>query len=260
VIDLHCHVLPGIDDGPATMEEAIALGRAQEMLGVRTIVATPHVSYEWPEVTAALIAEGVAEVNAAFAERGIAVQVIAGAEVALTRAGDLSDDELTALRLGSGPWLLLEPPFSPAGSTGAHAAIVGLMHRGHRLVLAHPERSPLFLRDRALLEQLVASGALCSVTAGALVGRFGRDVQRFALGLMADGLVHDIASDAHGSGLRRPPGVGGPVDDAGYGELRDWLCSGVPGAIIAGEPLPPRPAATAPPPRPRGLARLLRRA
>jgi protein-tyrosine phosphatase len=240
VIDLHCHVLPGIDDGPATMEEAIALGRAQEMLGVRTIVATPHVSYEWPEVTAALIAEGV--------------------EVALTRAGDLSDDELTALRLGSGPWLLLEPPFSPAGSTGAHAAIVGLMHRGHRLVLAHPERSPLFLRDRALLEQLVASGALCSVTAGALVGRFGRDVQRFALGLMADGLVHDIASDAHGSGLRRPPGVGGPVDDAGYAELRDWLCSGVPGAIIAGEPLPPRPAATAPPPRPRGLARLLRRA
>jgi protein-tyrosine phosphatase len=257
VIDLHCHVLPGLDDGPATMDESLALGRAQEALGVRTVVATPHVSFTYPDVTVAVIAEGVAAVNAAYAEAGIGVRVIAGAEVALTRAVELGDDELAALYLGDGPWLLLEPPFSSSAADAAHAAIVSLQHRGHRLVIAHPERSPLFLEDRAALERLVASGALCSITAAALTGHFGRQVARFAVGLVADGLAHDVASDAHGSNPRRPPGLAEHVHEIGHGALADWLCAAVPAAILAGAPVPRRPEVEAP--RRGGLSRLLRR-
>jgi protein-tyrosine phosphatase len=258
MIDLHCHVLPGIDDGPATIEETLALGRAQEALGVTTIVATPHVHWDYPENDAARIAELVAQVNGAFAAEGIGVRVLPGAEVALTRAVDLSDDELAALRLGGGPWLLLEPPFSPAATAGAHAAISSLLHRGHRLVIAHPERSPLFLADGALLEQLVASGALVSITAGALTGRFGRDAKRFALRLLADGQVHDVASDAHGAGERRPPGMAEHLAAVGYTELTDHLCREIPQAILDGTPVPPRRAIPAP--KRAALSRLLRRA
>jgi protein-tyrosine phosphatase len=256
VIDLHCHVVPGIDDGPATMDEAVALARRQAELGVTTIVATPHVGYDWPDNDAARIAAGVAETNAALAAAGVAVEVVAGAEVALSRAVDLDDAELAALRLGGGPWLLLEPPHGPSAA-GVEQAIVSLAHRGHRLVIAHPERCPAMLADPPMVERLVAGGALCSVTASALTGRFGRPGARMARDLVARGLAHDVSSDAHGVGPRRPPGMREHVEQAGFGTLADWLCRDVPAAIVAGGPVPARPP-VAPPAR--GLARLLRRA
>jgi protein-tyrosine phosphatase len=259
VIDLHCHVLPGVDDGPRTMDETLALCRMQVEAGVRTVVATPHVSWDWADVTPAVVERGVREVNAALAAEGIELEVLPGAEVALTRAIELSDDELAALRLGGGPWLLLEPPHSPAAGAGAEASIVSLLHRGHRLLIAHPERCPAFLADRAIVERLVAGGALCSLTAAAVSGRFGRDIKRFAASLIDDGLAHDVASDAHGPHLRRAPGLAGHLAEVGYGELAPWLCEGVPGALLAGTSLPPRPAVE-PPRRRGGLSRLLRRA
>jgi protein-tyrosine phosphatase len=259
VIDLHCHVLPGIDDGPRAMEDAVALGRAQEQLGVTTVVATPHVSWDYPHVEADLIAEGVEAVNAAFAAEGLGVRVLPGAEVALTRAVELSDEELGELTLGGGPWLLLEPPHSPAAVAGTESAIVSLMHRGHQLVIAHPERCPAFLTDRPALERLVGAGALTSLTAGSLIGRFGRDIKRYATGLVADGLTHDIASDAHGASQRRPPGMAAEMEESGFGGLTDWLCRSAPEAILDGSPLPPRPDVDLPR-RGGALARLLRRA
>jgi protein-tyrosine phosphatase len=241
------------------MEDTFALCRQQAELGIETIVATPHVSWDWPQVTAAVVADGVREVNAALQAQGIGVEILAGAEVALTRAIEMSDDDLAALRLGGGPWLLLEPPHSPAASAGAEASLVSLLHRGHRLLIAHPERCPAFLADREMLERLVAGGALCSITASALTGRFGRDVKRFATDLLADGLVHDVASDAHGPSLRRAPGLAEHLHEAGFAVLTPWLCEEVPRALLDGTPLPPRPEA--PSPRRRGgLGRLLRRA
>ena len=102
MIDLHCHVLPGIDDGPATLDEALALVRQAGADGITTIAATPHVDWTYT-VDAAAVAAGVAEVQAALDAAGIDVRLVAGAEVALTRAADLSAAELAALRLGGGP-------------------------------------------------------------------------------------------------------------------------------------------------------------
>lgn len=242
VIDLHCHILPGIDDGPATLQDTLALARAAVAAGTATIVATPHVSWDYPQNTAALIQEQVAEVNTALMEARMDLEVRPGAEVALTRALDLPDDDLAALRLGGGPWLLLECPLSPVAA-GVEQGVQALRERGHeQIVLAHPERVPAFQRDRQMLERLIAGGVLTSVTAGAFVGHFGKDVQRFARRLLADGLVHDVASDAH-SVQRRPPAIGPTLHEAGLDATQiDHLARAVPLAILQGVPLPPSPA------------------
>jgi len=222
--------------------------------GTSTIVATPHVSWDWPDNTAARIAEGVREVNAALAREGVELEVLPGAEVAMTRAGDLPEEELEALRLGGGPYLLLECPLSPT-ATGFEGIATGLAARGHRILLAHPERCPAFLRQPAAYEALVAQGMLGQITAGALVGRFGGHVEAFAHRLVREGLAHDVASDAHGP--HRPPGIRAELEDAGYGAQADWLARQVPEAVLSGERVPPAP----PMPRPGGrVSRLLRRA
>ncbi len=258
VIDLHCHILPGIDDGPVTLEESLAIADAAIAAGTATIVATSHVSWDYPGNTATLLATKVDEVNAALLDRRMDLEVRPGAEVALTRALDLADAELTALRLGGGPWLLLECPLSPVAA-GVEQGIQALRERGHeQIVLAHPERVPAFQRDPDMLARLVNSGVLTSVTAGAFVGRFGKEVQRFARRLLADGLVHDVASDAHSVG-RRPPEIVPTLRETGLDDHQiDHLARAMPLAILQGTPPPPSPPMPA---APRGgvMSRLLGR-
>jgi protein-tyrosine phosphatase len=236
------------------MEDTLALARAHAEAGVRTVAATPHVTWDMP-TTAAMVAEGVANVNAALADAGIDLTVVGGGEIALTKATDLEEEELLGLRLGGGPWLLVESPLTPS-MTGFDHVLYQVQARGHRILLAHPERCPGFQREPERLEALVGAGMLTSITAGALVGRFGSTVERFTHRIIEAGLVHSIASDAHDV-RRRPPGMRREVEDAGYGEHLAWWCEEVPAAILAGEPIPDGPPPPAP--RRRGLAGLLRR-
>lgn len=238
VIDLHSHVLPGIDDGPETIEGSLALARAVADSGVRTLMATPHVSWRYPNA-AGTIAPLVAEVNARVQAEGIELEIRAGAEIAMTRAAELDPDELSRLTLGGGEWLLIECPFTPV-ATGMDALVLDLQRRGHRVVLAHPERCPAFHRDRRPLEMLVRGGVLTLITAGSLVGRFSGEVQRFAMQLVREDLVHNVASDTHDTG-RRPPGLVSELEQAGLGALSEWLTQSVPAAILDGGPIPPRP-------------------
>jgi protein-tyrosine phosphatase len=239
VIDMHCHVLPGIDDGPATIEESVALARVAAAQGTRTIVATPHVNHRFPN-RAAEIAERVRELNDCLRAAEIELEVKPGAEIAMTSLDELDADELAALTLGGGRWLLLECPFTLA-IDGFAGAARELQAAGHRVVLAHPERCHGFQRRRELLEGLVAGGCLVSITAGALVGSFGGESRKMAMGLVRDGLVHNVASDAHDP-HHRPPELAEPLKRAGLGAEAEWLADGVPAAILAGTELPPRPA------------------
>jgi protein-tyrosine phosphatase len=239
VIDLHCHVLPGIDDGPSTIEDSLLLARAAVSAGIRTIVATPHVSSEYPN-DARTITSLVDEVGARFAAEGLSLELHAGAEIAMTRINDIAPEELPKLALGGGPWLLIECPFTSL-ATGFDILVLGLQTQGHRIVLAHPERSPLFHRDPEMLGSLVRAGILTSLTAGSLVGRFGSQVQRFARRLAQDELVHNVASDAHNH-AGRAPGIRAELERGGLGPLTDWLTEAVPAAILAGDEIPSRPA------------------
>jgi protein-tyrosine phosphatase len=239
VIDLHCHVLPDIDDGPETIEGSIALARVAAERGTRTIVATPHVNHRYDN-DAATIARLVEQLNAELARENIAIDVLPGAEVAITRAGDLTPEALTALTLGGGPWLLLEPPFTSV-AIGIDQLVFELAREDRQVLLAHPERCPAFQREPQALEALVRGGALTSITAGSLVGRFGASVRRFALELVEAELVHSVASDAHDA-TQRAPGLADDLERAGLSGMTAWLTEEVPRALLEGaEFLPPRP-------------------
>jgi protein-tyrosine phosphatase len=244
VIDLHFHVLPGIDDGPEDIEESVVLARAAAAAGTRVLVATPHVSPVYPN-DPATIARLVDELNARLASEGLALKVRAGAEIALAYAVAKEPEELQRFALGGGPWLLVEPPLSPA-ARNIDAPLSELRRRGHRVVLAHPERCPALQRDPATLHSLVGDGVLTSITAGALVGRFGASVRRFALTLLRDGLVHNVASDAHDLYVRAP-GTAAELEQVGVvGPLADWLTHAVPAAILDGGEIPSSPAVPLP--------------
>jgi protein-tyrosine phosphatase len=259
VIDLHTHLLPGLDDGPATMDEAIAMARATLDAGIAEVVATPHVSARYPNDPAA-VRHALEQVRAALARAGVPLHVHAGAEIAFDTVLALPEEQLQELRLGEGRFVMVE---SPLGSAASDAALVvgAVQDRGHRVLLAHPERSPMFQRDPALLERLIAGGALTSVTASAFAGRFGRTAQRCAVTLLRRGLVHNVVSDMHDL-VGRPPGIPAPPvpvgDDAERHAVRvAWLTASVPAAIVGGTPIPPGPAL--PPTRPPSRVPFLRR-
>jgi protein-tyrosine phosphatase len=249
VIDLHCHILPGLDDGPRKLGDAVKMARAAVDAGTRTVVATPHVSETFPN-RAEDISAAAAGLIVELARRDIALNVRTGAEITITQALDLGDAELAALRLGGGPYLLVECPLTSERGTAVESLLLRVRDRGHPLVLAHPERSPAFQREPERLARLVGEGMLTSVTAGALGGQFGSRVRAFALELLRDGLVHDLASDAHDPSQRSPrivehliaaehalPGVSAAADR--------YTCEG-PAAILAGRPIAPLGALVSP--------------
>ncbi len=241
MIDLHSHVLAGIDDGPATLAGSEAMLAAAAEAGIETMLATPHVSSRYRN-DATTIAGAAAELEA-VRDRGAArVEVLLGAEVAATRIAELDREQLGGLCLGDGPWMLFEPPFASV-LTGLDAAVDELHSLGYRVLLAHPERCQGFRREPALLEALIDRGALGSVTSGSLVGRFGGEAKRMALAMLDAGLAHNVASDAHDA-VQRPPSIAAEIEACGWGELREWLTLQVPAAILAGGEIPRRPQVT----------------
>lgn len=255
MIDLHCHLLPGIDDGPPDMNGALALARGQVQAGVRLVTVTPHVTWDLPANDAPRIRAAVDELRGALAAAAIELEILTGAEIAITRAADFDDAQLSALSIGGdSPWLLVESPLSPA-AVGFEAVLHHLQVRGHRILLAHPERCPAFQRDPAMLERCVEAGMLTSITAGALVGRFGARVRAFAFELAASGLIHNVASDAHDA-IRRPPGIRAELEAAGLASQCEWWTTAVPAALIAGATeLPSAPPPPPPPPVPESRPR-----
>jgi protein-tyrosine phosphatase len=252
VIDLHSHVLPGLDDGPPDLDAAVALVRAAEAAGTRAVAATSHVDRTFGLTPAELAAARAALVERLGAE-GIAVEVLQGGEIAPERAAELSEADLAALTLGGGPCLLLECPFRPFA--GMEALVAGFRDRGFAVLLAHPERSPLFQRDLERLGALVDEGALAQVTAGSFAGDFGGHARRAAEAMLEAGLVHVLATDTHDP-VSRPPDLRRAVAplEARYGTVAEqvaWMSERLPATIVAGELPPERP----PLPRPAGRLR-----
>jgi protein-tyrosine phosphatase len=249
VIDLHCHILPGVDDGPVNLDFSVAMARAAEEAGIVVAVATPHVRSDHANEPAEIEA-GVRKLNSALAAEDVELRVLAGAEVSLQKAADLDDEVLSALCLGSGKYLLVESPYRSI-DIDLEGILRDLQARSFKPVLAHPERCPIFQRDPSRLARLVNGGVVCSITAASLAGRFGTTVRRFSLELLYDGLVHDVASDAHDH-LHRPPEIlpgfeSAEADIPGIRGQANWFTVTAPVAIVTGRPLPPPPD---PPPRP----------
>lgn len=258
MIDLHTHVLPGVDDGPDDIEGSLAMLRVAASEGVECMVATPHVREDYlegPDVIRPL----VDEVQRAADAEGIGVAVVDGAEVAGSLLLDLDDATITRCCLAGGPYILVESPYSRLPAHFADS-LFDLQLKGYRPVLAHPERCAAFLSDREVLEKLLAHGVMTSVTAASMAGSFGSRVQELTAWLFAEGHVHNVASDCHDA-RKRAPGLGfgfERLDERlpGLADQAHWYTGDAPRAMLAGEEPPERPE----PPRPRrtGLARLRR--
>lgn len=239
MIDLHSHILPGIDDGPETVEASIALARAAVTDGIETIAATPHVRDDYPTTPDAMEA-AVAGLRVALADAGLPLDVRTGGEIAIDRIGSLSADDLRRFGLGGNPrYLLLEFPY-----VGWPLALPGLVFSlratGTTPVIAHPERNGEVQADPERLRPLVDQGALVQVTAASLVGRIGRAAQHAAVGLLDRELVHLLASDAHAPEVREV-GLSAAAEAAGDTNLARWLVEEVPRAIVENTSLPARP-------------------
>lgn len=209
MIDLHFHLLPGVDDGPATLEDSVELAARAVAEGTRAIVATPHVRPDF--VTDVWPLRGIARgVERALAEEGIEVAVACGAELGHQMVGRLDQAELDAIALGppGARWLLLEAPFGGLDEAFA-AAAAELRDRGFGVVIAHPERA-LEVMDggAAALRDLLAEGDLLQLSAASLTGRHGGAARDAAARLLLDGSATVLASDAHGA-LRPPALVAG---------------------------------------------------
>ena len=237
VIDLHSHLLPGIDDGAPDLDASIAMGRAAVDGGVNAIVATPHVSLTYRNDPLGF-AERVALVQSALDEADVALRVHKGAELSHALLTEITDEALRACTIGDGDYILLEPPLSgPAPVIDRMAS--DLRSRGFKVLIAHPERIAAFQRRIEIVEMLVEQGCVTSVTAGSLVGQFGGGVKRFTHELFARGLVHNLASDAHDAEFRSP--ALRPALDAAVAETPelegwvDYLTVETPRAILAGD-------------------------
>jgi protein-tyrosine phosphatase len=239
MIDLHSHILPGLDDGSRTVEDARALARRAAADGVTAIAATPHVRSDYPTRPEEM-ERGVSRLREDFVSEGIDVEVLPGGEIDLGMLASLDDDGLRRFTLAqSGRYVLLEFPYT-GWPAGLEETVYGLGLRGFLSVLAHPERNREVQSDPGRLGEAVRLGALVQLTAASLDGRVGRSSQAAASRLLELGLAHVLASDAHTPEIREA-GLAAAAEALGDEELAHFLTAEAPSAIVAGEPVPEPP-------------------
>jgi protein-tyrosine phosphatase len=239
MIDLHSHILPGLDDGARSVEDSLEIAYAAVEDGITAIAGTPHVRDDYATTPEAM-ESAVAILRAALEEARIPLQVLTGGEIAIDRLGLLSPDELRRFGLGGNPrYVLVETPYY--GWPAALAdGLFALLSAGITPVLAHPERNAEVQSRPRRIVPFVRAGALAQVTAASVDGRIGRRAQLCGLHLIDEGLAHLIASDAHHASVRAV-GMATAANAVGDEALADWLTRDVPAAIVDDRPLPPRP-------------------
>ncbi|MFT5697839.1 MAG: protein-tyrosine phosphatase [Desulforhopalus sp.] len=203
-IDIHTHILHGLDDGPKNLQESLALARCYEISGVKRVIATPHFlpGTAWAP-TKEKVLYSVQNLQEHLDKEGIVLKIEAGMEIAYH--GKMADRILAGdlLSLGNSGYYLIEPSFH--GEQDNLIATVGLLlSQGIKIILAHPERIGRFQDHTELLERLVVQGTLLQINAGSLLGCFGKKSKVMAESLANKQLFHFIASDAHNHDKRAP--------------------------------------------------------
>lgn len=239
MIDLHCHLLPGIDDGPDTMEDALALCRIAAADGITHAVVTPHIHPgRWPN-TRASIARGCQALQTMLDEQGIALRLGFAAEVRITEQlmAQVEEDEIPCYGTVEGyRVMLLEFPHGQI-IPGSDKLAKWLLARNIRPLIAHPERNRQVMRNPACLEPFLALGCWLQLTAGAVTGGFGARARAIALRLLEQDVVAVVASDGHNAGAR-PPAMGEAFEYIGryFGQERARrLMLDNPGSIASGQ-------------------------
>lgn len=206
-VDLHFHLLPGVDDGPGDMDASLELAQAAVAEGTDTVVATPHVRTGAGITDPVEIHARVLELRFALDAARIPLEVRCGGELDHELVGRMRQSELELIAQGptGARWLLVEMPFHGAGPD-FHEATAELRDRGFGVLVAHPERSADASLDGAAgLRRELGAGSLAQLNALSLTGDHGEEACSAAWELVAEGLVAVVASDAHGP--TRPPAL-----------------------------------------------------
>jgi protein-tyrosine phosphatase len=206
MIDLHCHFLPGVDDGARTIEDALALAVASVANGITHAVLTPHIHPGHFDNRLATLLPVFESYRASLRQAGIDLHVMLGGEVRLhPDALDLlvADDLPVVGAIGEDRVVLLEFPDGQIPA-GAEVACRYFADRGVRWLIAHPERNKEVMRDPMRIKPFVDNGCLLQLTAASVIGRFGPHALQASHQLLAKGLVAVVATDSHNL-LHRPP-------------------------------------------------------
>jgi protein-tyrosine phosphatase len=238
VIDLHCHILPGIDDGPSYPGDSVAMARHAEADQIGQVCATPHIRHDH-DVRIQELAARVADLNGELEREGCTTRVLPGGELAESQVAALTDAELDAITLGGGGrWLLLEPAPGPLGGSLVQA-VDRLADQGYRCLVAHPERhlGPDYVE---ILTAVCEHGALIQLTADLFLREDTADTM---FDLAERRFCHVLGTDSHSPEHGRPPRL-----SEGLAVLRaipavaphvDWIGHEAPAAIVRGEDVAP---------------------
>lgn len=211
MIDLHCHILPGIDDGAPDYEVSLAMAQRAVADGITITACTPHIMPGYYENTGPDIRERVKALQAVLDDECIPLQLVTGADVHLTTdlvSGLKSGEKLT---LADSRYFLFEPPHNLAPPRMAEA-VFDAMAAGYQPIITHPERLRWIDENYAMMVQLAQAGAWMQLTAASVTGRFGKGPLYWSERMLDEGLVHILATDAHN--LRSRPCVLSQAVDA----------------------------------------------
>ena len=196
MIEIHTHILPGLDDGARSKEEALEMVLQASEQGIQHIVATPHHGNGVFEAPVEVVLQQVEEMNELIGRYGLQVTIHTGQEIRVNAGLIDGWENNELLTVANSKYILLELPHSYVP-----AYLLDLLNefsiRGIVPVIAHPERNKEVGETPELLEAWIRQGALCQVTAHSLIGQFGRRIQKLSVQLLKRGLIHFVSSDAH---------------------------------------------------------------
>jgi protein-tyrosine phosphatase len=233
--DIHCHIVPGIDDGASDITESIAMARMAEQDGTKSLVATPHQLGTNSHVTTTAIREGVAGLQAALDHTGIEVSVVPGADVRIEpELPKLLKQGKVVTLADQGKHVLLELPHDTY--IPLDPILAALDKQGLVGILSHPERNRGIIKHPEVMDDVVAAGGLLQITAGSLTGAFGSSPQRIAEYCVENRLIHFIASDAHDT-KKRPFGMRAAYEvivEMADEHLAELVCCENPARVVGG--------------------------
>ncbi|MFC1876034.1 tyrosine-protein phosphatase [Thermodesulfobacteriota bacterium] len=240
MIDLHCHILPGVDDGPSHVEGSLRMAECAAADGIHTLVATPHTYNETYHNSLSCILTNIANLKKIIIENQIPIDICPGAEVRIHQDMDRSVKEgKTASINNTGHYILVEFPYNMI-LPGTRDVLFQLFLNSITPVLAHPERNLALQRNPDILSDLVTMGCLVQLTAMSITGELGHDAMEYSHFLLKQRQAHVIATDSHDA-ESRPPILSSAVEVTahilGDTEAAEAMVTVNPRIILDGKPL-----------------------
>jgi protein-tyrosine phosphatase len=203
IIDLHCHVLPSIDDGAKNLDTALEMCRIAQQDGTNSIIATPHYIHGAINNTSRIVHDKVAELNNYLREQDIDICIYPGCEAFICPELPQLVSAGQVCTLNDSRYILVELPMTSVPEYTIDV-FYRLILNGYIPIIAHPERNAVIAKNPEVLFDLIERGALSQVNSSSIKGLFGKEIMNTAIDLLNHNMVHFLASDAHTTGGRSP--------------------------------------------------------